>query len=42
MCGLPATAVPRLLLRHLPAHRLGHERAGRVLVLCPDCESEVP
>lgn len=45
MCGLTVTArapYPRLLLRFVPAHRLGHERAGRQLVLCPDCEREIP
>ena len=45
MCGLVVTRKgphPIMLLRWVPAHRLGHARAGRPFVLCPDCEREMP
>jgi len=43
MCGLKARETyPQMLLRWLPAHRVGHAHAGHPLVVCPACEREVP
>lgn len=39
LCGLDArTTHPRMLARHLPAHRAGHASVGRIKLVCADCE----
>ena len=41
LCGIDTrtkAGKPYLLARHLPAHRAGHARVGKVKLVCEDCE----